>query len=61
MVSIVQNAAKTNTLVRASRKGHMWYNTIYSDGNRTIIIQVEGVHRIRNLDLAGGSVVIEAA
>jgi FAD/FMN-containing dehydrogenase len=60
MVSIVQNAAKTNMPVRASGKGHMWYDTMCSDDNRTIIIQTEGVHGINNFDLAGGSVVIEA-
>lgn len=60
MVSIVKDAAKTNTPVRASGKGHMWYDTMCSDDSRTVIIQTEGVNGISNFNLADGSVVIEA-
>lgn len=60
MVSIVVNAAKSNTPVRASGKGHMWYDTMCSDDPRTIIMQTEGVNGISNFDLSAGSVIIEA-
>jgi FAD/FMN-containing dehydrogenase len=60
MVSIVQDAAKNNTPVRASGKGHMWYDTMCSDDPNTVIIQTENVNRIYDFDLAAGSVMIEA-
>lgn len=60
MISIVADAGKTNTPVRASGKGHMWYDTMCSDDPRTIIIQTEGVNGINGFDLNAGSVVIEA-
>ncbi|KAK2756195.1 hypothetical protein FQN54_005603 [Arachnomyces sp. PD_36] len=60
MVSIVKDAAKDNTPVRASGKGHMWYDTMCSDDPSTIVIQTEGLNRISEFDLEGGSVVIEA-
>jgi L-gulonolactone oxidase len=60
MVTIVKNAAKTNTPIRASGKGHMWYDTMCSDNSSTVIMQTEGVNGISNFDLAGGSVLIEA-
>lgn len=60
MVSIVQDAAKDSVPVRASGKGHMWYDTMCSDDPRTIIIQTEGVNGISDFDLEAGSVVVEA-
>jgi FAD/FMN-containing dehydrogenase len=60
MVSIVVNAEKTNAPVRASGKGHMWYDTMCSDDPRTIIMQTEGVNGISGFDLNAGSVIIEA-
>jgi L-gulonolactone oxidase len=60
MVSIVKNAADNNIPVRASGKGHMWYDTMCSDDPSTIIIQTESVNGISDFDLADGSVMIEA-
>jgi L-gulonolactone oxidase len=60
MVSIVKDAAANNTPVRASGKGHMWYDTMCSDDPNTVIIQTEGVNGISDFDLEGGTVVIEA-
>jgi len=60
MVAIVKSAAGTNTPVRASGKGHMWYDTLCSDDPRTVIIQTERVTGISGFNLATGSVVIEA-
>jgi L-gulonolactone oxidase len=60
MVSIVKAAAQSNTPVRASGKGHMWYDTMCSDNPNTIIIHTEEVNGIYDFDLEGGSVMIEA-
>jgi FAD/FMN-containing dehydrogenase len=62
IVSLVKAAAQSNTPVRASGKGHMWYDTMCSDDPSTIIIQTEGVNAISNFNLSGGtgSVLIEA-
>lgn len=64
MVSIVRDAAKSNTPVRASGKGHMWYDTMCSDDPDTIIVRTEEVNKISNLSLAEGAsegtVMIEA-
>ncbi|KAF2475911.1 FAD/FMN-containing dehydrogenase [Lindgomyces ingoldianus] len=64
MVAIVQRAASSSTPVRASGKGHMWYDTMCSDDPATIIIRTENVNRITNFSLppgaADGSVMIEA-
>ena len=60
MVSIVRNAANTKTPLRASGKGHMWYDTMCSDDPRTVIMRTEGVNQISNFDLAKGEVTIEA-
>lgn len=62
MVSLVKMASASNIPVRASGKGHMWYDTMCSDDNQTIIIQTKGVHSISDFNLDGdtGSVVIEA-
>lgn len=62
MVSLVKSAAQSSTPVRASGKGHMWYDTMCSDDPSTIIIQTEGVNRISDFTLSDGtgSVWIEA-
>ncbi|ORY16521.1 FAD/FMN-containing dehydrogenase [Clohesyomyces aquaticus] len=64
MVSIVKEAANSGIPVRASGKGHMWYDTMCSDDPATVIIRTEQVNRITNLSLlageADGSVMIEA-
>lgn len=62
MASIVKMAAASNIPVRASGKGHMWYDTMCADDNNTVIIQTEGVHAISSFELTGseGSVMIEA-
>lgn len=62
IVSLVQAAAQSNTPVRASGKGHMWYDTMCSDDPSTIIIQTEGVNAISDFTLSEGtgSVLIEA-
>lgn len=62
MVSLVQMAIQDGTPVRASGKGHMWYDTMCSDDPDTIIIQTEGVHGIYDFELSDGvgSVMIEA-
>lgn len=62
MVALVKAAGAKGTPVRASGKGHMWYDTMCSDDNSTIIIQTEGVHGIYDFSLSGGvgSVMIEA-
>ncbi|KAF2450915.1 FAD/FMN-containing dehydrogenase [Karstenula rhodostoma CBS 690.94] len=64
MQSIVRDAAKSDTPVRASGKGHMWYDTMCSDDPTTIIIRTEDVNKISDLNLpegaSEGSVMIEA-
>ncbi|KAK8024094.1 Fad/Fmn-containing dehydrogenase [Apiospora rasikravindrae] len=64
MVSIVKDAAANGTPVRASGKGHMWYDTMCQDDPRTIIIRTENANKISDLSLEpgaeSGSVVIEA-
>lgn len=59
MVAVVKDAAAKGTPVRASGKGHMWYDTMCADDSRTIIIRTEGVHGIYDFDLPGGAVTIE--
>ncbi|KAJ1335986.1 L-gulonolactone oxidase [Microdochium nivale] len=64
IVTLVKGAAASGTPVRASGKGHMWYNTMCSDDPRTIIVRTENVNGISDLKLAegaeSGTVVIEA-
>ncbi|KAI0130183.1 FAD/FMN-containing dehydrogenase [Xylariales sp. AK1849] len=64
MVQIVKDAAADGTPVRASGKGHMWYDTMCQDDPRTIIIRTEYTNGISDLSLEdgaeSGSVVIEA-
>lgn len=60
MIAKVRSAASSNTPIRASGKGHMWYDTMCSDDPRTIILRTENVNQIYDFDLQGGSVMIEA-
>ena len=60
MVNIVKSASTSNTPIRASGKGHMWYDTMCSDDPSTIIMQTEGVNNITDFNLTEGSVMIEA-
>lgn len=63
-ISLVRTAAQNGTPVRASGKGHMWYDTMCSDDPSTIIIRTEGLNRISDFLLpdgaSDGSVMIEA-
>ncbi|KAH7394460.1 hypothetical protein BKA66DRAFT_301020 [Pyrenochaeta sp. MPI-SDFR-AT-0127] len=63
-IAIVKNAFNTNTPVRASGKGHMWYDTMCSDDPRTVVIRTEALSRITEFSLPSGasegSVVFEA-
>ncbi|KAL1956493.1 hypothetical protein VTO42DRAFT_7056 [Malbranchea cinnamomea] len=58
--SLVQGAIQAGQKVRASGKGHMWYDTMCSDDPNTIIIRTEQVNNIYDLDLEAGTVMIEA-
>lgn len=62
-MSIVKAAAASGTNIRASGKGHMWYDTMCADVP-TEIIRTELVNGIAGFDLpagaASGSVVVEA-
>jgi hypothetical protein len=60
VVSLVQNASATNTPVRALGGGHSWYNTSCSDDPNTLVIKTENLNKISNLNMAEGSVEIEA-
>ncbi|KAJ3557660.1 hypothetical protein NPX13_g9883 [Xylaria arbuscula] len=55
IVSVVKQAAADGTPIRASGKGHMWYDTMCSDNPDTIIIQTEAVNNISNLVLEKGA------
>ncbi|GAO14318.1 hypothetical protein UVI_02033940 [Ustilaginoidea virens] len=56
---LVKFAASKGLQVRAGGKGHMWYDTQCSD-DETIIIRTEFLNKIRDFDLAAGTVVVEA-
>ncbi|GAB1216759.1 hypothetical protein ATERTT37_005977 [Aspergillus terreus] len=58
--SLVQDAIRAGQKVRASGKGHMWYDTMCSDDPNTVIIRTEETNRIYDLDLEAGTVMIEA-
>ncbi|CAG8953152.1 hypothetical protein HYFRA_00003351 [Hymenoscyphus fraxineus] len=60
MISIVKNASASNIPVRASGKGHMWYDTMCSDDPKTVIMVTEAVYGISDFNLEAGSVTIEA-
>lgn len=64
MVSLVRDAAASGMKVRASGKGHMWYDTMCSDDPNTLIIRTEEVNGIYDMDLPegaeSGTVMIEA-
>ncbi|KAI1766112.1 FAD-binding domain-containing protein [Hypoxylon sp. FL1150] len=55
IVGMVKEAAANGTPVRASGKGHMWYDTMCSDNPDTIIIRTENVNKIENLTLEDGA------
>ncbi|PLN79063.1 FAD-binding domain-containing protein [Aspergillus taichungensis] len=57
---MVKRAIKDGQQVRASGKGHMWYDTMCSDDPNTVIIQTEEVNNIYDFDLEAGTVMIEA-
>lgn len=63
-IGLVQTASQNDTPVRASGKGHMWYDTMCSDDPSTVIIRTEQLNRITEFSLADGakdgSVMIEA-
>ncbi|KAH7093602.1 FAD/FMN-containing dehydrogenase [Paraphoma chrysanthemicola] len=63
-ITLVRTAAQNGTPVRASGKGHMWYDTMCSDNPSTVIIRTENLNRITDLSLPpgaqDGSVMIEA-
>ena len=58
--SLVQQAIGNGQKVRASGKGHMWYDTMCSDDPNTVIIRTEEVNNIYDLDIEAGTVMIEA-
>ncbi|KAL4949701.1 hypothetical protein BDW69DRAFT_69929 [Aspergillus filifer] len=58
--SLVKDAIEAGQQIRASGKGHMWYDTMCSDDPNTVIIQTENVNQIYDLDLEAGTVMIEA-
>ncbi|KAI1337152.1 FAD-binding domain-containing protein [Xylariaceae sp. FL0016] len=55
MVSIVKDASANGTPIRASGKGHMWYDTMCSDNPDTIIVRTEYVNQIANFSLEEGA------
>ncbi|KAK3394400.1 hypothetical protein B0H63DRAFT_498996 [Podospora didyma] len=54
IVSIVKSAIKADSQVRASGKGHMWYDTQCSDDS-TVLIRTEDVNGIYNFSLPKGA------
>ncbi|KAH9889185.1 FAD-binding domain-containing protein [Xylariomycetidae sp. FL2044] len=54
IVAIVQEASANGSPVRASGKGHMWYDTMCAD-RPTIIVRTEYVNQIANLSLEEGA------
>lgn len=59
VVSLVQDAKERGLQVRASAKGHMWYDTMCSD-DETMVIRTEFLNDIWDFDLDAGEVWIEA-
>lgn len=61
---LVRTAAADGTRVRASGKGHMWYDTMCSDDPNTLVIRTEYLNAITDFDLPAGaesgSVMIDA-
>jgi hypothetical protein len=53
--TLVRDAAASGTKVRASGKGHMWYDTRCSDDPNTIIIRTEALSAITDFNLAEGA------
>ncbi|TRM63213.1 hypothetical protein BD626DRAFT_495895 [Schizophyllum amplum] len=64
MAALVRNASDAGVPVRASGKGHMWYDTMCTDDPNTVIIVTEALAGISNFtppdDSGVGSLVIEA-
>ncbi|KAL1753550.1 hypothetical protein FB107DRAFT_264247 [Schizophyllum commune] len=64
MAALVKNASDNGVPVRASGKGHMWYDTMCTDDPNTVIIVTEALAGFSNFtapDESGvGSVTIEA-
>lgn len=58
--SLVNDAIDAGQKVRASGKGHMWYDTMCSDNPNTVIIRTEEVNDIYDLDMEAGTVMMEA-
>lgn len=54
-ISLVQDAKARGLQVRASAKGHMWYDTMCSD-DETVIIRTEYLNDIWDFDLEAGEV-----
>nr|XP_036589222.1 FAD/FMN-containing dehydrogenase [Colletotrichum truncatum]KAF6800864.1 FAD/FMN-containing dehydrogenase [Colletotrichum truncatum] len=54
--SLVKGAIAAGQKVRASGKGHMWYDTMCSDDPNTVIIRTEEVNGISEFDLNAGTV-----
>ncbi len=54
-IALVQKFAQNGTPVRASGKGHMWYDTMCSDDPTTVIIHTEQLNRITEFSLPEGA------
>ena len=54
-IALVQQAVQNGTPVRASGKGHMWYDTMCSDNPATVIIHTEELNRITEFSLPAGA------
>lgn len=57
---LVRDGIQAGRKIRASGKGHMWYDTMCSDDPDTEIIRTENVNKIYDFDLEAGTVMIEA-
>jgi len=64
IVAIVKDASANGTPLRASGKGHMWYDTMCQDDPTTVIVRTELTNQISEFSLEDGaetgSVVVEA-
>lgn len=54
-ISLVQDAKARGLQVRASAKGHMWYDTMCSD-DETVVIRTEYLNDIWDFDIEAGEV-----
>ncbi|KKZ63304.1 hypothetical protein EMCG_00287 [[Emmonsia] crescens] len=57
---LVRDGIQAGRKIRASGKGHMWYDTMCSDDPDTEIIRTENVNKIYDFDLEAGTIMIEA-